>query len=659
VIGFHAGIAGFGGGFAGVDVFFVISGYLISGIILKALEKGTFTFAEFYVRRINRILPALVIVLLATALLGWLFLFSRELPALGKHILGGSTFVSNFSLWKETGYFDARNKPLLHLWSLAVEEQFYLVFPAIAIVAWKLKWSLRWTLIAMIEISFVANVWAVRHGQGTAAFYLPVTRFWEILAGALLFELQWRGIRRHARVERLAPVAKKLAPLVGFGLLVAGLAFSDETKGWPGLWALVPVMGTVLLVAAGPDTPVNRYLLAHPLLVGVGLISYPLYLWHWPLLVFGKFVNESNLEMWIRLLLVAVSVLLAWATYRFVEIPIRFGNRKRRSATLLLPALAASGALGLAIFFAKIPARLDWSEARWASRWGTDWEPLQTGFTKDRTGMLIYSIAGDSANTLAFIGDSHALQYWPRIEALAQRRDPGFPKVVMVSMGSCPPLPAVNVYGVSWDQQPYACDAAYRAQMEYASRRSVRTVVISAFWEDYFINRHVYVTSDPSQEKLRLESPGLDYAFRLLELDVQRLVDSGKRVVIILPNPTSPMYTPSNLPRRLAGFRRKDVLPPIVRKDFEARTFPMVSRLRKLAAATGAELVNPVVHLCGESVCPTKGPGGIPMYWDDDHLRNGYVRDYVTYLDGVISRPGAPRALRGWPRGKEKGGAKS
>ncbi len=152
VIAFHAKATGFDGGFVGVDIFFVISGYLISGIISQALDKGTFRFATFYVRRIRRILPGLVMILFATALLGALFLYTKELRRLGQHIAAGATFVSNFVLVTEIGYFDLPDKPLLHLWSLAVEEQFYLIWPAIAFAAWEFRWSTRWTLVALIEI---------------------------------------------------------------------------------------------------------------------------------------------------------------------------------------------------------------------------------------------------------------------------------------------------------------------------------------------------------------------------------------------------------------------------------------------------------------------------------------------------------------------------
>lgn len=637
VLGFHAGIAGFGGGFAGVDVFFVISGYLISGIIFRSLEKGSFSFSEFYVRRINRIFPALIVVLVATMVFGWFFMFTRELPALGLHVVGGATFVSNFILWHDTGYFAAKSKPLLHLWSLAVEEQFYLIFPAVALAAWRFRWSVRWTLIALIEMSFVANLWAVRHDQVSAAFYFPVTRFWEILSGALLFDLQWKGVRSSRFVLRVGAMLSRLAPAVGLMLLIGAFAFADEAMAWPGAWALLPVAGTVLLISAGPDTLINRHVLGSRLLVGIGLISYPLYLWHYPLLVFARIVNEAQLLLWVRLLLLAASVGLAHITYRLIEIPIRFGSRKRRSAARLIVALAVCGAIGLAMKSSLIPARLDWSESRWTHKWGADREELPTGFTSDRNHMVMSSLSvGDSTNIVALVGDSHAQQYWPRVELLAERNPAHFPKVVYVGVSSCPPIAAVNVKGTSFDGHPYACDAAYRTEIAYASRRNVKTVIFSAFWEDYFINRYVFLSGDTLKRKVEITDSLADVAFSLFEQDVRGLVLAGKRVVFILPNPAAPIYTPSKLPRRLAGFRAKDVLPPIVRRDFVLRTSPVTNRLRAIARRTGAEVIDPVEALCGPTICPTKAPGGMPMYWDDDHLRAEYVRDFISYLDHLF-----------------------
>src|ERR1019366_3027504 len=219
VVAFHANAKAFGGGFAGVDVFFVISGYLISGMILPQIEAGAFSFTEFYVRRINRIFPSLIAVLLAAFAIGWTVLVPSEFRQLGTHILGGSTFSSNFILWHEAGYFDSADKPLLHLWALAVEEQFYLLWPLLAWFAWKREWSMRWTVIALIAISFFSNAWGVEHSLGTAAFYSPVTRLWEIMAGALL-----------VRVELTR--AKNALSLFGVALLVAGIALINRDTLW-------------------------------------------------------------------------------------------------------------------------------------------------------------------------------------------------------------------------------------------------------------------------------------------------------------------------------------------------------------------------------------------------------------------------------------------
>jgi len=325
VLGFHANLGALRGGFVGVDIFFVISGYLITGLILSALSRGTFTFAEFYTRRINRIFPALLVVLAATAAIGWTILFSREFQLLGKHIFGGAAFISNVILWREAGYFDSPMKPLLHLWSLAVEEQFYLIWPLVAWLTWRWRRSAMPVVIgAVVVISFLLNVLAVSRSMGTAAFYSPVTRFWQIMIGSLLIYFETRYQRPITRYLEKRPALHIGAAIFGIVLLLASLTIVDATTAWPGWYALLPVAGTVMLIAAGPDNWISTKLLANKYMVAIGLISYPLYLWHWPLIVFGRILSDRPVRPLVMMGIVALSFPLALATYRWVEKPIRF-----------------------------------------------------------------------------------------------------------------------------------------------------------------------------------------------------------------------------------------------------------------------------------------------------------------------------------------------
>lgn len=350
VVVYHAFPRHLTGGFIGVDVFFVISGYLISGIILGALAQRRFSFAEFYARRIRRIFPALAVVLAAAAVAGWFLLFADDYQRLGRHIAGGAGFAANFLLWQESSYFDtaAELKPLLHLWSLGIEEQFYLVWPLLLVVASRWRRGPLALTLALGTASFLISIWQVRIDR-TPAFYAPWARFWELLAGALLAcvanDPQLSAMMSRITANRIVVNAASLA---GVLMLAAGVALIDATRVFPGLWVLLPVGGTFLLIAAGPHAWFNRVLLSMPAVVWVGLISYPLYLWHWPLLAFSRLMAGGTPPATTRVGLVAVSVLLAWLTYRFIEWPVRFGSQSRRLIPALSAAMVAVFAFGLA-----------------------------------------------------------------------------------------------------------------------------------------------------------------------------------------------------------------------------------------------------------------------------------------------------------------------
>jgi len=333
VVVFHAFPWLVPGGFVGVDVFFVISGYLITNNIVNGLEGGSFRFGDFYARRARRIFPALCIVLLATYALGWVTLLEGEFRELGKHMAGGALFVSNLVLWREAGYFDTESavKPLTHLWSLGIEEQFYVVWPAILWVLARLR---RWMLPATAALalaSFVASV--VSLGSGSAGvYYSPLNRFWELLAGGLL-------ALGAARVDEVRAGIRRGAAALGLVLIGVAMFAFDDTTSFPGWNALLPVVGTVLVIAGDTGSTVARGLSWRPL-VAVGLISYPLYLWHWPLLVVPRVVAGTSPDWVVRLGIVVLSVLLAALTYRLVELPLRrTWVTNRRMALLVVPLL--------------------------------------------------------------------------------------------------------------------------------------------------------------------------------------------------------------------------------------------------------------------------------------------------------------------------------
>ena len=352
VLIFHAFPALLPGGFAGVDVFFVISGYLISGIILDARADGRFSYANFYARRIRRIFPALALVLAGVMTAGWFLLYADDYARLGRHVAAGAAFASNFAFWQESSYFDvaADLKPLLHLWSLGVEEQFYLVWPILIVTAsrWRLG-PLAATLV-IGTLSFLFAIYTVRIDR-TAAFYAPWDRFWELLAGAILACIEADAVL-DASMRRLLsrPWLADIAAALGLVAIASGVWLIDSTRVFPGLWVLLPVGGTFLLIVAGQRAWVNRAILSRPAVVSIGLISYPLYLWHWPLLSFAQILEGGVPAAPLRLALLGLSVVLAWATYRLIEHPVRFGRAKPNAVPVLAAAMSAACAAGLAVF---------------------------------------------------------------------------------------------------------------------------------------------------------------------------------------------------------------------------------------------------------------------------------------------------------------------
>jgi peptidoglycan/LPS O-acetylase OafA/YrhL len=335
VVLFHAFPEFITGGFIGVDVFFVISGFLISTIIFEKLEQGSFSFIDFYARRIRRIFPALILVLVTSFILGWCILFVSEYKQLGKHIAVGAGFIANFILWSESSYFDnlADTKPLLHLWSLGIEEQFYIVWPPILWTVWRLRLRILPIIFTIAIASFAWNLYSISIDP-VATFYSPLTRFWELLIGSLLaYVTVFQAKYPKLAINSIAQA--NIYSWIGCGLFIAGLLLINKESSFPGGWALLPTLGAALMIKAGPSAWFNRVVLGNSVLVWFGLISYPLYLWHWSLLSFSRILSSSVPELEIRIGVVALSVLLSWLTYRFVEKPIRFGNGIQFNITFL------------------------------------------------------------------------------------------------------------------------------------------------------------------------------------------------------------------------------------------------------------------------------------------------------------------------------------
>ena len=645
VIGFHAFPTWIRGGFVGVDVFFVISGYLISTILLTGMERGSFRFSQFYIRRIKRIFPALIVVLLACMVAGWLVLFSSEYKALGKHVAGSAAFVSNFVLWNEAGYFDkaAETKPLLHIWSLGIEEQFYIVWPLLLYLTWRFRAGTLAFLLLLLLGSFVLNVHTA--STDTAAdYYSPLTRFWQLMAGAVLAYLSLHPPAPQWITQRLSPsaiswlgvasashaAANNVKALCGLLLVVTAVLMIDGTRAYPGWWALLPVAGTYLMIAAGAHTWIGNRVLAAKMLVAVGLISYPLYLWHWPLLSFIRIVNGAAPSPGAAALAILLSFALAWLTYLLVEKPLRFGKSAPVKAAALLVVMAAIGSVGYFTYvkdgFAfRNPGAEDLVAA------AQDYEPSE-GIT----------LGNPNAPETVLVGDSTMGQYIPRARKLIEQHaiDLNRNRIIFRVLGGCPPIP-----DIARDVNP-ACAPFIDTVLPMLDGEKVKTVALAAFWTTEFTIAEYYLRADKSKVLLRDSEAAQDRALDNFSALISHLVGAGKRVFVLLETPSSNTYDPATL--MPTGWRRLLARPKIsespTRSQMEKFVGKISDKIQRVAEAAGARVIKPLDYLCDSEFCPIADKDGHLMYYNYDHLRQSYVRDHATYIDQIF-RPDVDRAM--------------
>ncbi len=432
------------GGFVGVDIFFVISGFLISSIIFKALDKKEFSFADFYSHRIKRILPALIVVLSACIIIGWFILLPDEYELLGKHIVSSVLFATNLELYQENGYFDAasNSKPLLHLWSLGVEEQYYLLWPVIIILIHRFRIKL---LPSILFLSFLSLLLACVENE-TFAFFMPQTRFWELSIGSLLAYIEiYKRESFDNLLQKIIKInsVKNLQNIKSFiGLLMVFLAIRHKHFNIEGL--LLATVGGFLLISSGKDAFINQKILGNKVLVYIGLISYPLYLWHWPLLVMMQ-LSKQNFSYLDNSLILLLSFLLAVLTYKFIECKIRY-RKEKIVPPLLLLIFISIGFAGFLIYkkdglinrFSKELSPIFYlksnaQEMRYEKCFLNDKGQDSSSFQEE-------CFEGNYKNKpLIFLwGDSHAAHLYPGLLSL-QQANHGF-GLAQFNVGSCPPI---------------------------------------------------------------------------------------------------------------------------------------------------------------------------------------------------------------------------
>jgi peptidoglycan/LPS O-acetylase OafA/YrhL len=608
----HASPIRFPGGFVGVDIFFVISGFLISSIILQQLGKGSFSFADFYARRVKRIFPALTVVLITTLGMGWLWLAPLDYQVLGQHSMAAGGFVSNLVLWSEVGYFDkeAFNKPLLHLWSLAIEEQFYIVWPLLLWALYRWRAQPQRLIVALFIASLALNLYLVRTDI-TAAFYNPLARFWELLMGA------WLAARpKPSLLATPAPAWRAHAlSSVGLFLLAAVMLTITPESRFPGWWAFVVTAGMVMILSAGPQAWFNRFVLSSKPLVWVGLISYPLYLWHWPLLSFLHIKFGMDTSSLMRFGAVGLSFVLAWMTYQWLEKPLRFGRISMRSTLLGL-----GGAMALII---GLGAWVN-NQQGFANRYPPLISDMLTkggrativeGW-RDGDCMLDFGLPAtafkdsciEPKRPLVFLwGDSHAGSLYPGFKAL---QDSGRYSFGMGERSGaiCPPI-------LDFEPRPL-CKSLNDASIEAIRQSRPDVVVLYAWWH---------------------HKP---YDLTNLAKTVQAIKDAGvPRIVLLGAVP----YWRADLPAVLLDHWKKgpvQAAPPLrlPEADWQPGLAAAAIDMRQRAQDMGIEFINGMDYFCNAEGCLTRmsAESQQPISYDYGHLTVEASTYYIQQIAPLL-----------------------
>jgi peptidoglycan/LPS O-acetylase OafA/YrhL len=601
VVVYHAFPNALKAGFMGVDIFFVISGYLISSIIFENLDRGSFSFGQFYGRRIKRIFPALTLVLLSCLVFGWFGLLGDEFKQLGKHAAAGAGFVSNFFFWQEVGYFNnaAETKPLLHLWSLAIEEQFYIVWPLIVWVTWKRKWLFLAVFAGLTVASFAYNTHLVRLDP-TATFYSPATRIWELLTGVLLAYISTQPRAGTAKPWEFSSSLRQMASALGVLLLAIAFYRIDKGRPFPGTWAMLPVLGTFLLIFAGPSAWFNRFVLSNRLLVWIGLISFPLYLWHWPMLSFMRIVESGAPEPYFRNIALLLSVLLAWMTYYFVEKPIRKDGSDGKiglKIAVLSACVAALGVVGFVIFQNNgVPTRAA-AQINGVNTWDNLTFAMPCKFITNGPNHDDWCNMGNAPNkppTTVLIGDSVGNNFAPMLQSYAAQSGNSAFVFRQLGRGACPML--IN-------KGSDTCKEITLAAMAYIEKTpEVNTVILAANWPLYFHNLDQIDGSTIDSSKFK-ES---------FKETVRHYISKGKRVIVFLSPPTG--ANPRACAVRSIRLTEKNNCSLSLQEALDnSRSYrpAFLALLEEL----GVEFFDPFTHMCDEKTC--KITDGTRIYYID------------------------------------------
>jgi peptidoglycan/LPS O-acetylase OafA/YrhL len=634
VLFFHTGLAPFRGGYVGVDIFYVISGYLITSILVKDLTDGKFSLVTFYERRMRRIFPALFTVLFFCMVAASVLFDPREMISFGKSLLTTTFFVSNFYFWHSAqplGYFDraVSSQPLLHTWSLSVEEQFYLFFPVTLFLLFRWTKRVNAWLIVLTAASFALNIWATQH-KPVVAFYWIMPRAWELLAGAMLATKAVPHLRNR--------ILREFAGFLGLGMIIAAVSFPIRSALFPGYIVLLPCLGTWLVIYAGEaGGSLVRTLLSFRPLVFVGVISYSLYLWHWPVIVFSNhlpFQITGNSEIAFVLL---SSIALAFISFEYIERPFRGGSSPFSRRQIFAFGFAASTAtfiFGSAAFLsrglwqrydAKTRQVIEGNLERMddfdgsCSNWKTELQSVNH--------LKFCSLGSQPSHRIMFWGDSHVEQMYPAIKRLYGDGGSGNRGAILAIASACLPDENLNTVG-----DGYHCDAFSKYARIRAEEEDIDTVFLGFSTWLLIRDKRVCEVVDGTGKcgKLLLRNELIRRFEEDLSGAIRALKKHGKNVVVCLPFPIYDKPIPElEISNAVFGrFGLSDTATDI--------TSPTLGdEIRAVALGAGAEIFDPRLILCPGRDCLTQ-VNGISIYKDTNHLAGSQVGILESSLREVL-----------------------
>jgi peptidoglycan/LPS O-acetylase OafA/YrhL len=639
VVFYHFATPGFGGGFVGVDIFFVLSGFFIARLLWVELSQtGNIQYFNFLFRRLRRLAPAYFLMMIVVSAIAYQVLLPFEYRFFGKELISSTVYLSNILYFREEGYFDigADSKNLLHTWSLSVEEQFYIFLPLVMLLLSRWMQSLFWPMAFLFVTSLVACVLVTEVSQTTTFFLFPF-RAWELLAGVLL--------AIHGERRGVSWTVHSTVSWLGTALILGSIILMPPGGGFPGALALFPVLGTALLIINGREDNVINRILSHRVPVFFGLISYSLYLWHWPLLTLSKYISDGDLTTFDRAALICVAVVLAWFSWRFVETPFRRGSV---SGKVLLSGAAIASALtfgtgGIIYLKDGAPGRFP-DDIRMhvdaAGDFLQDWSRCETPATGPWAGIELCPIGPDGPPRILIWGDSHTRAFKEGLEMAAWEAD--VPALIIWRAG-CPPL-----LGVGKDEDtatPVQNEACAQANAQIGTAVSelemVDTLLLIGRWAYYVkgtgvgrdadINISVFSSRD-SLDSSMTQTQVMANAFAH---STETLSARFDQIAVLRQVPEIALYSARDTARRLAHghLDTSKGLTEIARAAAERRSQSADDILAGLPQSV--KVLDPWPMFCDQEICSAIHDGRSD-YFDNNHITNSGARRVRHLFDTLF-----------------------